>query len=62
MAKAVLPSEALMAPCTDPALADDPETATVEDVNVERINVAKAYIDCKQKQGALVKFLRSMAK
>lgn len=51
-----------MQDCTDPELVDDPETATVEQINVERINVAKAYIDCKQKQGALVKFLRGMAK
>lgn len=49
-----------MAPCVDPVLVADPETATVEEVNIERINVAQAYVDCRQKQGDLAKFLRGM--
>ncbi len=51
-----------MLPCQDPALVADPEAATVEDVNVERIAVAQAYKDCKRKHGDLVAFLRGMNK
>lgn len=51
-----------MAPCTDPELVANPDAATVEDVNVERVNVAKAYVDCKTEKATLVKFLKGMAK
>jgi hypothetical protein len=35
----------------------DPEAATVEQVNVERINVARAYVDCKRRHQDLVTFI-----
>jgi len=34
----------------------DPETRA--DINVERINVARAYADCRQRHEDLVKFIR----
>jgi hypothetical protein len=51
------PSAALLLPCQDPELVPDPETATAEQVNVERINVARAYVDCKRRHGDLVTFV-----
>lgn len=34
----------------------DPDNATAEEINVERIAVARAYVDCKRKYDDLVKF------
>lgn len=39
----------------------DPETATDEQIEVELINVAIAYIDCRQRHADLVTFVRSSA-
>lgn len=36
----------------------DPDNATAEQINVERIAVARAYVDCKQRHGDLVTFVR----
>lgn len=36
----------------------DPENATAEQINVERVNVARAYADCKQKHGDLSKWVK----
>lgn len=36
----------------------DPDSATAEQINVERINVAKAYVDCKQRHADLTTFVR----
>ena len=52
------PSAALLLPCQDPELVPDPESASSEQINVERINVAKAYVDCKQRHGDLVTFVK----
>lgn len=52
------PSAALLLPCQDPDLVPDPDTASDEQVEVERIAVAKAYKDCKQKHGDLVTFVK----
>jgi len=52
------PSAALLLPCRDPELVPDPESASSEQINVERINVAKAYVDCKQRHGDLVTFVK----
>jgi len=40
----------------------DPETATVEQINVERINVARAYADCRQKHADLATFVKAGVK
>ena len=34
----------------------DPDNATAEQINIERVNVARAYADCKQRHNDLVKF------
>ena len=52
------PSAALLLPCRDPELVPDPESASSEQINVERINVAKAYVDCKQRHDDLVIFVK----
>jgi hypothetical protein len=49
------PSAALLLPCVDPVLVPDPETATDEQVEVERVNVARAYADCRQRHVADVR-------
>jgi hypothetical protein len=36
----------------------DPDSGSSEQINVERINVAKAYVDCKQRHGDLVTFVK----
>lgn len=38
----------------------DPDSATAEQINIERVNVARAYVDCKQRHGDLVKFVRGL--
>src|SRR5688572_16972476 len=52
------PSAALLLPCADPLLVPDPEAATSEEINVERLNVARAYADCKQRHADLVTFVK----
>ena len=49
-----------MTPCQDPELIVDPRTATDEDVNAERLRVAKAYTDCKKKHGDLAGYYRRL--
>ena len=41
----------LLQPCVDPMLA--PENPTDNELAAERIRVAKAYADCRDKHGAL---------
>ena len=52
------PSAALLLPCQDPELVPDPETASHEQVEVERVNVARANVDCRQRHADLVTFVR----
>lgn len=52
------PSAALLLPCQDPELVPDPETATDEQIEVERVNVARAYVDCRQRHADLVTFVK----
>ena len=52
------PNAALLLPCKDPELVPDPDSATAEQINIERINVARAYVDCKQRQADLAKWVR----
>ena len=52
------PSAALLLPCQDPELVPDPETASDEQVEVERVDVARAYADCRQRHAALVTFVK----
>lgn len=42
----------LLLPCQDPILA--PEGASDNELGAERLRVAKAYVDCRDKHGALV--------
>jgi len=41
----------------DLVLVDDPETASAKAIYVERINVARAYADCRQRHTDLVTFV-----
>ncbi len=50
------PGAGLLQPCQDPALAAEP--ATDNDLAAERIRVAQAYLDCKQRQADLAKWVR----
>jgi hypothetical protein len=36
----------------------DPETASDEQVEIERVNVARAYVDCRQRHADLVTFVK----
>lgn len=52
------PDASLLLPCQDPALVDDPDAATDNDVAAERIRVAEAYLACKRRHADLVTFVR----
>lgn len=52
--------EALLLPCKDPRLVPDPDAATSEEINVERIGVAKAYVDCRSHHKALADYVRGL--
>lgn len=49
-----------MRPCQDPELLPDPDDTDPDHVGVERINVAKAYRDCKGEKAALVTFIKTL--
>jgi len=51
-------SAAPLLPCQDAELVPDPETASDEQVEVERVNVARAYVDCRQRHADLVTFVK----
>ena len=51
------PSAALLQPCQDPELVADPDTATREEIAVERVRVAQAYADCRDGKEALVRWI-----
>ena len=51
------PDASLLLPCQDPALVDDPDTATDNEVAAERIRVAEAYLACKRRHADLVTFV-----
>jgi hypothetical protein len=53
------PDAGLLLPCQDPALVDDPETATDNEVAAERIRVAEAYLACKRRHADLVTFVKA---
>jgi hypothetical protein len=36
----------------------DPDNATAEQINVERVHVAQAYVDCRQRHADLAKWVR----
>jgi hypothetical protein len=52
------PSAALLLPCQDPALVADPESASDEEIELERIAVARAYVDCKRRHADLATFVK----
>jgi hypothetical protein len=45
----------------DPVLVPDPEAASSEEINVERLAVARAYADCRQRHSDLVLFVKGGA-
>jgi len=52
----------LLLACQDPALVADPNNATVAEINVERIRVAQAYSDCRQRHGDLALWVQGISK
>src|SRR5262245_25107328 len=52
------PGAGLLTECIDPPLVSNPETATDNDIALERVKVAQAYLDCKQKHSDLAKWVR----
>ena len=46
----------LLLPCVDPILA--PDNATDNEIGAERIRVARAYVDCRDKHAALADRVR----
>lgn len=56
------PDASLLLPCQDPALVDDPDSATDNEVAAERIRVAEAYLACKRRHADLVTFVKGGGK
>lgn len=54
------PPAGLLLPCLDPALVPDPDNATAEQINVERVKVAQAYVDCKRRHEDLAAWVRGL--
>lgn len=54
------PDASLLLPCQDPALVDDPDSATDNEVAAERIRVAEAYLACKQRHADLATFVKGV--
>jgi hypothetical protein len=52
------PDASLLLPCQDPALADDPDSATDNEIAAERIRVAEAYLACRRRHADLVTFVK----
>lgn len=50
----------LLLACQDPQLVADPSNATVAEINVERIRVAQAYADCRQRHGDLAVWVQGL--
>ena len=53
------PDASLLLPCQDPALVDDPDSATDNEVAAERIRVAEAYLACRRRHADLVTFVKA---
>jgi hypothetical protein len=53
-----MPDASPRLPCQDPALVDDPDTATANEVAAERFRVAQAYFACKRWHADLVTFVK----
>lgn len=47
----------LLLPCVDPVLA--PDDASDNEIAAERIRVARAYVDCRERQAALANRIRA---
>ncbi len=52
------PGAALLLPCVDPPLVANPDTASDNDIALERVRMAEAYLACKEKQAGLAKWVR----
>ena len=52
------PGAGLLLPCVDPVLISNPDTATDNDIALERVRVAEAYVNCRQRQADLAKWVR----
>lgn len=50
----------LLVGCTDPDLVSDPQNATNEQINVERVTVAKAYADCKRRDADKAAWIKGL--
>ncbi len=53
-----MPSAALTLPCVDPVLISTPEQATDNDIALERVRVAEAYVNCRQRQADLARWVK----
>lgn len=49
-----------MLPCADPELVPDPDNASAEEINVERVSVARAYVCEKTKRRSLIDYVRGL--
>ena len=53
-----------MVPCQDPELppAANPSSPTVQDVALDGIDLARAYVNCKRKHDDLIKWVQGISK
>jgi hypothetical protein len=52
------PGEALLQQCVDPRLVPDPESASDGDLQLEKLELARAYVDCRSRLQKLVAGVR----
>lgn len=57
MAVTPVPNAALLLPCVDPAVAAS-DTPTDNDYGLTMLNLARAYVDCRQRQADLARWVR----
>lgn len=60
MAVKPTPPQALLIECRDPLLIDPP--ASDNDVAIDMVRMAQAYVDCKQRQSDLSKWVKGALK
>lgn len=55
------PAASLLQECQEPALVPDPDAATRQELQVEKVRLARAFADCRDQNHALIQWVVGMA-
>ena len=61
MAHQTRPAAGLLEECAEPVLVDDPDTATRQELQVEKLKLGRAFADCRAQNHALIQWVVGMA-